>query len=213
MIYSKITFSKREGRPFFYTSFVSTVDGKIWINKEGYWPIGSKTDYETFTYLRAHADTIIDGKNTALQFGKNTIDTICGSTFKVSRKKLGKINPLKYIVVTSHPDKQLEEVLKNPYNFKPEIFTKDSSELVQYLNQQDIENVFIDGGPTLLASFLNQGLLDEIFLTIAPKIYGNDGSAITMVEGQLFPPNKIKLQLLSAEKIEDEVSLRYKILS
>lgn len=211
MLYSKIIFPKRENRPFFYTSFVSTVDGKVWVKKKGYWPIGSKTDYKTFTFLRAHADAIIDGKKTALQFGKATIDTINSDKFQSLRKQVRKESMSQYIVVTSHPDEELKVALKNPYGFKPVIFKEGIDALVDYLNKEGLGIVFIDGGPHFLASFLEKKLLDEIFLTISPKIFGNDGSAVTMVEGKLFPFSQVTLMLLSMEKIGDEVFLCYSV--
>lgn len=212
MVYSALTFPQRKDSPFFYTSFVSTVDGKVWVERSGYWPIGSKTDYETFTYLRAHADAIIDGKNTALRFGKNTIETINSSSFREIRESLGKEEIPQYFVVTKHPDDALNSALQNSFGFKPVIFTEGIEELVQTLQKENLNHVFIDGGPKLLASFLDKNLIDEIFLTIFPRIFGNDGSTSTMVEGILFPPNKISLKIISSEQVENEIFLRYKVI-
>lgn len=213
MVYDTLTFPQKKDRPFFYTSFVSTVDGKVWVNKKGYWPIGSKTDFETFTYLRAHADAIIDGKGTALQFGKATIDTIHSDNFQSLRKEIRKNKDVLYFVMTKHPDGKLEKALGNSYNFKPQIFTEGIDIFVSYCNKEGLDTVFVDGGPTLLASFLEKNLIDEVFLTITPKIFGNDGSAVTMVEGKLFDPQNIKnFTLISTQQVGDEVFLRYRIL-
>lgn len=211
MIYKNLSFQKPPNRPFFYSSFVTTADGKIWVDKPGYWPIGSKTDFETFTYLRAHADAIIDGKGTAKQFGKNTIETIHSESFKTLRKSLGKVKEVRYFVVTKHPDEELKKALANPFDYKPEIFTQGIDELVQHLQNEHLDYIFIDGGPHLLASFLAHNLLDELFLTIAPRIFGNDGSAMTMVEGILLDPKKVQLNLVSVEKVGNEVFLRYRL--
>ncbi|MBI4079359.1 MAG: RibD family protein [Candidatus Levybacteria bacterium] len=211
MIYKNLSFEKPSNRPFFYSSFVATADGKVWVGKPGYWPIGSKTDFETFTYLRAHADAIIDGKGTAMQFGKNTIETVHSDSFKAIRKSLGKVGEIRYFVVTKHPDEALEKRLANPFNFSPEIFQGDINELVQQLKNEQLDYVFVDGGPHLLTSFLDHNLLDELFITIAPRIFGNDGSAMTMVEGLLLDPKKVQMQLLSVEKAGNEVFLRYRL--
>lgn len=213
MVYAKLVFPTPIGRPFFYTSFVTTVDGKVWVNRPGYWPIGSKTDYDVFTFLRAHADAIIDGKNTALRFGKNTIQTINNASFLRLRKRLHREKAPSYVVVTQNPDEQLQKALTNPYGFKTIIWKKRIDELVTFLNKEGCSQVFIDGGPTLLASFLAQNLLDEIFLTIAPKIFGNEkGITVTMVEGKLFTASCVKrLELLSVKKRSNEVFLRYRV--
>ena len=212
MLYKNLIFPKVVGRPFFYTSFVATVDGKVYVNKNGYWPIGSRTDYEAFTNLRAHADAIIDGKNTALRFAKNTIETVHSESFKKTRQEFGKINTPQYIIVTKHPDEALQAAIKNPYVFTP-VILKDIQDVISYLQKEQLQNIFVDGGPQLLGSFFENDLIDEVFLTISPRIFGNsENAAITMVEGKLFPPDKIKLEVISMERAENEVFLRYKVL-
>lgn len=213
MLYSNLHLPTKTDRPFFYTSFVTTVDGKVQIDRNGYWPIGSKTDYDVFTFLRAGADAIVDGKNTALRFGKHAIDTIHSEKFRQNRQHFGKSQTPEYIVVTSKETDELNQKLKNKHNHKPTIFTEGVDELVKYLSNKKYKHVFIDGGPTLLGSFFEKMLIDEVFLTIAPKIFGNkDTAAITMVEGFLFPPNEVpKLNLLYSKIVENEVFLRYSI--
>lgn len=214
MIYQDLQFKKPSGRPFFYTNFVSTVDGKVFVKKDGYWPIGSQIDLDVFTLLRAHADTIIDGKNTALVFGKRTIKRIHDQNFIELRNNLGKERKLEYIVLTNSPNEELKKKLQNPFNYAPTFFTKENIiELITVLKEKQHEYVFIDGGPTVLRSFLATNLLDEIFLTISPKIFGGRDETLTLVEGPLFFPEEIKhLTLISSQTIEDEVFLRYKVL-
>ncbi len=213
MPYQNLDLPKNSSRPFFYTSFAQTLDGKVYINKKGYWPIASKTDYDTFTYLRSFADVIIDGKNTAIRFAKYTIDTINSEEFKKLREKNGKTATPEYIVITKHPDENLTKVLENPYQYNTTIFQKEIPELVTYLKEKNAQYVFVDGGPHVIASMLREKLLDEFFITISPRIFGNQETmAITMVEGILLEPNEVKLELISTEQLENELYLRYKVL-
>lgn len=213
MLYQNLVLPTKSYRPFFYTSFVQTADGKAYVNKKNYWPIGSRVDYETFTDLRARADAIIDGKNTAIRFGKPTIDTLHSKSFKKLRESYDKTEQMEYIVLTKTPDETLKNALKNSYGFKPTIFREDIQSLVRYLQKKGSKHVFVDGGPHVIASFLREKLLGEMFLTIAPKIFGNqDNKAITMVEGILLDPHEINLKLVSMEKVENEAYLHYKIL-
>lgn len=213
MPYQNLSLPTNYNRPFFYTSFAQTLDGKAYVNKKGYWPIGSKTDYDVFTYLRSFADTIIDGKNTAIRFAKYTIDTIHSEPFKKLRAENRKTGTPEYLILTKHPDETLNTALQNSYNYKPTIFQKEITELVTYLKQKNAKAVFVDGGPHVIASMLRAKLLDEFFITIAPRIFGNEENlAITMVEGLLLEPNEVKLKLLSTETVENEIYLRYKVL-
>lgn len=216
---SPFDFPTLTDRPYLFTSFVSTIDGKIIVKEKGYWPIGTKKDYDYFTYLRAHADAIVDAKNTALQFGKYTIRTIHDEQYQSYRKEIGKSGVPEYIVITSRPDEELASVLKNEHGFETTILTPEDSvsrvsveTLISHLNSKGHKHVFIDGGPTLIAQLLQEKVLDEVHLTIAPKIFGSlPGKTLTMTEGILFPPDQVpQFELMNVEKLDDEVVMRYK---
>ncbi|MDP4010623.1 MAG: RibD family protein [Candidatus Roizmanbacteria bacterium] len=219
MQFQPFSFQKPDGRPFFFTSFVSTIDGKIIVKEKGYWPIGTKEEKKQFTYLRAHADAIVDAKNTAVRFGKYTIRTLHSELFQEFRKDLGKDGLPEYIVLTSNPDEALKEALKNDHGFETKILTPEEGSkrvsipsFIKYLNSQGHKHVFINGGPTFLAQLLQAQVLDEIQLSIAPKIFGSlPGKTLTMVEGMLFSPEEIpQFNLTSVDRIgDDEVVLRY----
>jgi 5-amino-6-(5-phosphoribosylamino)uracil reductase len=215
-LFKKVELPQKKDRTYFYTSFVSTIDGKIFVKKPGYWPIGSTTDYEYFTWLRAHADAILDGKGTAIAFGDKTIETIHKPEFKALREKAGKTTPAHYLILTNergYLQKELQITLQK-FNFQPQFIpsTTALASLAQELFEQGYKHVFIDGGPTLLRSFIEAGLLDEIFLTLAPKVFGNEADqTITMVEGGLFKPQEVpEWNLYSNKTVGDEVFLRYR---
>jgi riboflavin biosynthesis pyrimidine reductase len=77
--------------------------------------------------------------------------------------------------------------------------------------ERNIRYLLCEGGANLNAELLQTGLVDELFLTIAPKIKG--GAALpTIVEGPGFPPSEaLPLTLLSLYRDEDELYLRYRI--
>ena len=181
MFYQNLKFPKVKGRPFFYTNFVQTVDGKVAVKKPGYWPIGSKTDHLLLTELRDHADCLVHGKNLAAEFGEITLKSLA------------------------------EKNLNLPYL----VAQRPLKEFVRKLHKKGYKNVLVEGGPTLLGSFLKAGFLDEIFLTIAPKIFGTEKDAtLTLVENYLFPKKAIKkLKLKSVKQIENELYLRYEVLN
>lgn len=211
MLYPNLKFPKpKKNRPFFYTNFVSTVDGKVAVSEPGYWPIGSKKDLEVFNELRTYADCIIQGGELARQFGEITLKSINKRLFKQTRRVNGKSAKLPYYILTKHPHS-----LNSPrLGGAASIFTGNLSELIEELNDQGYKHVLVEGGPALLGSFLKEELIDEIFLTIAPKIYGSmQNSTKTLVEGIMLPPNKIKLKLISMKKIKNELFLRYSILA
>ncbi len=228
---------KKINRPFFFTNFVSTLDGKVQVfdHESNYWPIGSEKDFDLLLDLRAQSDLLIHGKGTAIGF--RHLDRLASEPFKQKRAKFKKPDFLPYMVISSSPDDSLLPFLKNPPEKKAFLITTekdkvnpklkeyvdilrfgeakvDLEKLVEYLYEQGYKRILVEGGPTLVGSFLEKGFIDEIYLTIAPKIFGNlPAKTLTLIEGVLFPPEKIKhLKLLSVKKEKDELYLRYKVL-
>ena len=210
MLYPKLKFlSHPKNRPLFYTNFVQTVDGKVQVlkNTKDYWPIGSKTDHDVLIELRSYADCLVHGKNLAAEFGSITLDSLNSQKFIKMRIKNNKKPILPYFIIAKDTKKVI--------HLKIDTFIVSSNlkSLSDDLYKRGYRNVLVEGGPTLLASFLKENLLDEIFLTISPKIYGNvKNRTLTLVEGYLFPKKSIKhLTLLSVKKLKSELYLRYKV--
>ena len=185
---------------------MQTVDGKVQVlkNTKDYWPIGSKLDHEALLELRAYSDCLIHGSNLAKEFGEITVKSLNNSAFKRLRRNLGKNPTLPLFVIT-----RKKSVTHPMWN----ITSLDPKALACELYTRGYKQILIEGGPTLLASFLKENLIDQIFLTIAPKIFGNiNSSTLTLVEGYLFPKKAIKnLSLLSVKKVGNELFLRYNL--
>ena len=72
--------------------------------------------------------------------------------------------------------------------------------------------ILLEGGPTLFAQFLRRGLIDELFLTIAPQIAGRDSKNArpALIRNLAFTPQTAPwLQLLSIKRGGDHLYLRY----
>ena len=225
-------------KPYIYTNFVSTVDGKIQVLTDwrSYWPIGSNTDHEVLTELRSFSDVLIHGSGTARL--SPFVTKVQNPNLTKLRKSLGKNEILPYAVLSNNPDKKLISNLKNYTSGKAILFTNKKSkippgtslhlsvvrvggskieieEVISYLTTKlKSKRILMEGGPTLFGSFLEKELIDEIFLTVAPKIFGNEpGKTLSLVENKLFPKEKVvNLNLASAKQIGNELYLRYKLV-
>jgi 5-amino-6-(5-phosphoribosylamino)uracil reductase len=79
------------------------------------------------------------------------------------------------------------------------------------LSELGLDKLAILGGGELLASLLAENLIDELWLTICPVIFGGKSSP-TPVDGRGFIQSQgKKLQLLEVQQIEQELFLHYKI--
>ena len=77
--------------------------------------------------------------------------------------------------------------------------------------KHEIRYLLCEGGGALNEELIRAGLVDELFLTLAPKLKG--GVALpTIMTGQGFPPNSaLPLQLWSLYRDGDELYLRYRL--
>lgn len=81
----------------------------------------------------------------------------------------------------------------------------DLRELLHALRAEGVEALLCEGGPRLHGSLQAAGLVDELFLTIAPKLAG--GGAPSILEGGLTEPIGLELAWLLEE--EGELFARY----
>jgi 5-amino-6-(5-phosphoribosylamino)uracil reductase len=71
-----------------------------------------------------------------------------------------------------------------------------------------IRAMLLEGGPTLLASMLNAGLVDELFLSISPLLAGGDEPSL--LEGSALG-QPLKLAIVSLLEEESYLYLRYRL--
>jgi len=160
--------------------FVSTLDGKV--TKWGdphirLWT--SEEDQKYFTKIWSDARLII-----------------MGSTTYISEAFRPTLNHL-LIVMSSHPDKYRSLVVPE----KLEFTSKTPVQLTELYKNEGYELMLVVGGAHIATSFLKDQLLDEIWLTIEPKIFGIGGNFV--IEEKL----DINLRLINIEKINKQGTL------
>jgi riboflavin biosynthesis pyrimidine reductase len=77
---------------------------------------------------------------------------------------------------------------------------------------QPVKLVLVEGGPHLIGDFMGEGLLDELFLTLAPQIAGraNEDKRPALVEGRIFAPERpLWSDLVSVKRADNHLFLRY----
>lgn len=85
--------------------------------------------------------------------------------------------------------------------------------LTELRERHGVETLLCEGGPHLNAELLASGLVDELFLSLSPKLAGGDdatGAALRIVAGADFN-ELLTLELLSVLENESCVFLRYAV--
>ena len=78
---------------------------------------------------------------------------------------------------------------------------------IRILREKGYDKALVAGGSRLNASFLKQGLIDEIYLDIEPIILGK---GIRMFDGEM---QESKMQLLETKRLsQDSIQLHYKVV-
>lgn len=94
-------------------------------------------------------------------------------------------------------------VPENPASGRPDL-TRVIPELRRRFG---ISHLLVEGGPSINVNLLALGLVDELFITIAPSLLATTGGNIMDIEDN----DSQALHLISATTTEDEVFLRYGI--
>jgi riboflavin biosynthesis pyrimidine reductase len=71
-----------------------------------------------------------------------------------------------------------------------------------------VRSILCEGGPALNDGLLREGLVDELWLALAPKLAA--GEALTVVTGAALRP-VVELELVSVLESESHLFMRYRI--
>lgn len=162
-----------------------TLDGKIAKHPGHDVDWTSKQDKQFFRAETKKAGAVI--------FGSSTYDTI-------GRPMPDRLN----IVMTRTPEKYAAVEKPGLLEFSADL----PRAILGRLEERGFKSVVIGGGSVIYSFFLKDKLVDEIYLTIAPKIFG---AGIALFQQMDIP--EVDCELMSCTKLtKNEVLVRYKIM-
>jgi riboflavin biosynthesis pyrimidine reductase len=221
-------------RPYLLANMVSTADGRASLGgRSG--ALGNRADRELFHELRTTVDAVIVGAGTVRveRYGR----LVPAEPRRRRRRERGLTDePLACIVSASLSlpadipllaDRSAHVVIVTPSQASiPGIAAQvdyvraerdgllDLAAAMTELRERfSVGTLLCEGGPHLIAQLLAAGLMDELFLSISPKLVGGEpasGEALRILAGrELEPP--ARLELLSALENESHLFLRYRV--
>jgi riboflavin-specific deaminase-like protein len=222
-------------RPRVLLNMVSTIDGRATIGgRSG--PIGGRADRDLFHALRTVVDAVMVGAGTAR--AEHYRRLVREDSARELRRACGlREEPLACIVSGRLAFGEDIPLLADPHALVAILTSSQASlmasgaqieahveyiravhegrldlprALVELHERFAINTVLCEGGPHLNAQLLAAGLVDELFLSLAPTLAGGGaaGEALRILAGvDLDPP--IKLELLGALESESHLFLRY----
>lgn len=218
--------------PALSLNMIATADGRA--SLEGRTAsLGNRADRELFHALRAISDAVLVGASTVRRERYGRI--IRDPDVRARRLRAGRTEePLAVIVSQSlHLSPELP-LLATP-GARVVVLTGGDGEVppcrasVEYIREPGdggvdltralarlrerfaVDAVLCEGGPRLNADLLEAGLVDELFLSVSPKLAGG-ADALRIVHGaELAPPRE--LELISALESDSHLFLRYALTS
>jgi riboflavin-specific deaminase-like protein len=217
-----------DDRPYLITNFVLTLDGRATIGGVS-GPIGTRRDTQMLVGLRTRVDAVMIGAGTMREecYGRVLADPA-----KRERREADGLphDPL-MVLVSGRLDLPWNAPLFTEGGGEVLIFTASDQdppatetpvELVRsegmvdlpaalaYLRaERGIRSVLCEGGPHLHAQLLQAGLVDELFVTHAPKLAGGEGPGL--VAGLPEAERPVELVWLAAEPETAELFARYRV--
>jgi 2,5-diamino-6-(ribosylamino)-4(3H)-pyrimidinone 5'-phosphate reductase len=221
-------------RPFIFINSAMSADGKLSTKERKQVKISGKLDFERVDELRAKADAVMVGIGTVLSDDPSL--TVKSPERKATRKASGKSeNPARIIVDSvartpldadifkkgegiriiavsnAAPAEKVEKLEKKALVIRTGTNKVDLPALVRKLKEIGINTLMVEGGATLNWGMLSSGLVDEIYTFIGNLIIGG-ATAPSFSDGEGFSEAGILgLELLSAEKIEEGILLKWKV--
>lgn len=216
-------------RPYVLLNMASTADGRASIEGRA-GPIGDRADSELLHGLRTIADGLLVGANTVRV--EHYARMLRGDDERELRQRRGLTRELPTYIVSASLDLSRQSV---PLLAEPRapvtIITSSQATLppsaasVDYIRLErnvdlDLETVLkrlrsehgvntllCEGGPRLATQLLSAGLVDELFLSLAPKLAAGE-DCLRILHGPQLDPAR-PLELLSLHEHESSLFLRY----
>lgn len=216
-------------RPYIVANFVSSVDGRATFEgRSG--PLGSQADREMFHGLREQMDAVMAGTRTLevehygrvlgkperrerrVEAGRSAEPLMCIVTRSGHVPLDAPIfaEPEARIVVFAPPGTTIDGVAA-----QVDVVELDPGEMtlttaMRRLNSDySVRSLLCEGGPTMFGALLQERLVDELFLTLAPRLTGG-GTSPSITDGPELS-ELAQLRLVWTLEHEDGLFLRYRL--
>jgi riboflavin biosynthesis pyrimidine reductase len=223
-------------RPYLLLNMIATTDGRATVGgRSG--PLGGRADKELLYGLRTAVDAVMAGAGTvrAERYGQLIRDD---RGRRIRRDRGLAEEPLACIVsgrlaldsgipLLTEPGTRVAILTPSeaslPQDCRAEISYVRSARdgkldlpaaMAELCERLGVRTLLCEGGPHLNAQLLAHGLVDELFLTLSPKLSGGDAVSETLriLSGPEFDP-PLKLELASVLEHDSYLFLRYRVSS
>jgi riboflavin-specific deaminase-like protein len=225
---------RTRNRPLVIATFAMTADGKVTTKNFGPVDFTSREDKLHLFRQRALADAVLLG-HTSLERdnvrlgvpaelqdlritrgqSRSPLRVIVSNEGRIdNRLKIfqSDVSPIIIFSTNRMPRKNQEALRETATLHLTDAREVDLAAMLETLRQKyKVRTLACEGGPTLFRSLLEQGLVDQLNLTIAPYMFGG-GKAPTLTGlSKEFLPASVHCSLIDVRTVGDECFLTYRI--
>jgi riboflavin-specific deaminase-like protein len=220
-------------RPLVILNLAATADGKVSTNRYTPTRFTSARDKQRLLEIRGLVDAILVGRNT-LETDQMAMD-LPDERLRQWRRREGKSEyPLRVILSRSgnisttlrvfekgnapiliYSTERMASSQRTLLSERATVHLTDNGEidilwLLWHLYQHyQVRSLVCEGGPTLVKSLAQADVIDEIYLTIAAKIFGGSAApGLTGLPGEFLPASR-EFGLIDIDRGDNECYLRY----
>ncbi len=215
-------------KPYVISNVGMSLDGKLaTVNNDS--RISCEEDLIRVHKIRANVDGIMVGIGTVLKddprltvhkikSDKNPVRMVVDSKLRIPLNARVLNKEAKTIIATTEDsNEEKEKKIKILEDMGVEVVRcgrgkVDLKKLMEILYEKGIKSILLEGGGTLNWGMFKEGLVDEVSVYIAPKIFGGK-DAPTYVDGEGFKTvdECVKLELKNFYKLGEGIVLEFKV--
>jgi 2,5-diamino-6-(ribosylamino)-4(3H)-pyrimidinone 5'-phosphate reductase len=225
---------RKTARPHVAVNMAMSLDGKISTFRREHLTLGTEHDRRLMDELRSRVDAVIVGSGTVKWDGfpilirykdleeKRTarglsphpvnITMSRGLDFPTTREFFQHPDTRKIVFTTgAAPERRVKlfsryaEVVVLPgRNLSPRT-------VLNHLHRRKFKMVLLEGGGALHFAFARDDAVDDIYITLTPRLIGGATAPTTMDGKGFLAAGQIPLRLVSTRRVEDELFLKYRV--
>lgn len=216
---------KRTRRPFVIANFALTADGKVSTRNHTPAQFGSAHDHQRLLEIRASGDAVIAGRRTVetdqMSLGlPDTPPEQCPLRVLISES--GRISPkwkvfhsgggaIVIFTTPAMPAKNRDALKNHPRVTLHEMKTVRLPRVLEILRRRHrVRKLVCEGGPQLFRSFLEIDAMDQLHVTIAPRLFGGAAAPTLTGVSKPFLRTIARFRLTQCEVVGNECFLTYR---
>ena len=207
--------------PYVTFKYAMTLDGKIatksgasrWISGEESRKEVHKLRYDNMAIMVGIGTVLADDPVLNCRLPKqknprNPIRIICDSNLRLplTSNIVKTADSIRTIVATTSTDNEKVNTLK-AHNVEVLHYTN-LKQMMKQLGEMEIDSILLEGGPTLAASFLEEDLVNEMVVFVAPKLFGGKARGPVEGTGVELPDKAHRFKYVDMKKTGEDLMLR-----